>query len=348
MSPELSTPVTARTRWIILLVITGVVLAGAGIYAVSAFQRFQQGQLAGSSVKVASGDTALPVEPFVLFRNTAAGQGYGKAATVPLDDVQGARSVSGVACDRVYGNHQSMVCLRTNRGLVTSFEAAVYNADYQQGSSEAVPGVPSRARIDPTGTMMSSTVFVTGHSYAGSGFSTETVIRPLAGGDSPGNLEKFTFIVNGETVTATDRNMWGVTFVPGDPDSFYATTSSSGRLWLVRGSISARTLTAVHDGVECPSISPDGTRIGFKKNTGTQVAPHWKIAVLDLGSGVETVLAETASVDDQVEWLDNNFLLYGLPRADQPGDSDIWKIPAVQDSAPELFIEHAWSPSVVH
>ncbi|WP_286138748.1 hypothetical protein [Arthrobacter sp. OV608] len=193
---------------------------------------------------------------------------------------------------------------------------------------------------------MATTVFVTGHSYAGTGFSTETVIRSLDGTTPAANLEAFALLVNGQQVTAADRNIWGVTFVPSQADVFYATAASSGRHWLVRGSIANRTLTAIHDGVECPSISPDGTRIAYKKNTGAGLIPHWKAAVLDLATGTETVLGETRSIDDQIEWLDNASLLYGLPRTGEAGDSDIWRIPARAGSSPELYIEHAWSPSV--
>ena len=105
------------------------------------------------------------------------------------------------------------------------------------------------------------------------------------GGGGTGNLEDFALMVNGTRITAADRNIWGVTFAPGDSDTFYATAASSGRIWLVKGSISARTLTAIHDGVECPSLSPDGTRIAYKKNTGGTLTPHWRVAFLDWPPG---------------------------------------------------------------
>ena len=138
-----------------------------------------------------------------------------------------------------------------------------------------------------------------------------------------------------------------MTFAPGQSDTFYATAASSGRIWLVKGSISARTLTAIHDGVECPSLSPDGTRIAYKKNTGGPLAAHWRVAFLDLATGKETVLSEPRSVDDQIEWLDDQTLLYGLARDGAAGDSDIWQINADPASRPSIYIEHAWSPSVV-
>ena len=122
-------------------------------------------------------------------------------------------------------------------------------------------------------------------------------------------------------------NLWGVTFV--DDDTFYATAASGGKTWLVRGSLSAKQLTSIRDDVECPSLSPDGTRIAFKKH-GDLPAGQWRLAVYDLATGTETALAETRSVDDQVEWLDDDHVLYGLPR-DRPAAprrSDVWVVPA--------------------
>ncbi|MCD4853215.1 hypothetical protein LN996_20545 [Arthrobacter sp. AK01] len=333
-----------KMRWGILLTVTVIVLVGAGIYAFGAYQRFEESRTAASSVGVTAGQP-LPNAPFVLFRNTASGQGYGNAATVPLSAPGGTRAVSEQECDRVYGAAETVVCLKTNRGLVTTFEAAVLDRDWQVQRSWPVPGIPSRTRISPDGSMIATTVFVTGHSYATAGFSTATEIS-LPGGSS-GNLEDFALMVNGERLVATDRNIWGVTFAPGENDVFYATAASSGRIWLVRGSLSAKTLTAIHDNVECPSISPDGKRIAYKKNDGGALAAHWKVAVLDLATGQEVVLSEKRSVDDQIEWLDNQNLLYGLADEAVEGDSNIWQLGTTPGDQPAMFIAHAWSPSVV-
>ncbi|WP_346926095.1 hypothetical protein [uncultured Arthrobacter sp.] len=339
-------PAGSRARWGILLVITALVIAAAGAYAATAFGRFQESRTAVSTARVASGAAVL-TKGSVLFRNTAPGQGYGTIGTVPLSDPAGERSLAAVACDRVYGTLENVVCLKTNRGLVTNFEAVLLNPEWQQTRSWALPGIPSRTRMSPDGSLVSTTVFVSGHAYGTAGFSTETTITAPQGGGGTGNLEDFALMVNGSRVTAADRNIWGVTFAPGDSDTFYATAASSGRIWLVKGSISARTLTAIDDGVECPSLSPDGTRIAYKKNTGATLAPHWRVAILDLATGKETVLSEPRSVDDQIEWLDNQTLLYGLARDGAPGDSDIWRINADPAARSSIYIEHAWSPSVV-
>lgn len=333
-----------RLRWGILLAVTALVLAAAGVYAVGAYQRFEESRTAAPSVGVTAGEP-LPGVPFVLFRNTAAGQGYGNAATVSLSAPAGTRAVSDKACDRVYGTASEIVCLKANRGLVTSYQADLLDSGWQVQRSWPLPGIPSRTRLNADGSMIATTVFVTGHSYATAGFSTETEISTATG--SAGNLEDFALTVNGQRLLAMDRNIWGVTFVPGQSDVFYATAASAGRIWLVKGSLAARTLTAVHDNVECPSISPDGTRIAFKKNDGGQLTAHWSVAVLDLASGREAVLSEKRSVDDQIEWLDNNTVLYGLPDENSEGDSNIWQLGTDPSSQPALFIPHAWSPSVV-
>ncbi|WP_224090803.1 hypothetical protein [Arthrobacter sp. StoSoilB13] len=97
-----------RLRWAILLAVTAVVLAAAGVYAVGAYQRFEQSSTAAPSVGVTAGQP-LPDVPFVLFRNTAGGQGYGNAATVALSSPDGTRAVSEQGLrqglrNRVHGN----------------------------------------------------------------------------------------------------------------------------------------------------------------------------------------------------------------------------------------------------
>ena len=102
------------------------------------------------------------------------------------------------------------------------------------------------------------------------------------------------------------------------------------------------------DDAECPSISPDGTEVAYKKRSTTVAGqPVWAMAVLDLATGDETLLAETRGLDDQVEWLDDDTLLYGLPRADVPGTTDVWEVDTSADAVPAVLIPGAWSPAVV-
>jgi Tol biopolymer transport system component len=137
-----------------------------------------------------------------------------------------------------------------------------------------------------------------------------------------------------------------VTFAKDD-DTFYATAATGGRTYLVRGDLSRRTLIAIRQNAECPSLSPDGSRVAYKVDVGGD-RPWWSLAVLDLATGRQTLLSgEKRNVDDQVEWLDDDTLLYGLPREDQPGVTDVWSVDTHPGAAPGLLIEQAWSPSVV-
>jgi hypothetical protein len=335
---------TARVRWGVLLAVTVLALGGALAYGVHAFLGFQARSGAASAVSVKSSGSTVQGDR-VVFRNTASGAGYGMVAVVPLEVPDSARSVTDLPCDRVYAVDDVLSCLRTDAGILTTFEAAVYDAAGQQRDAWPLPGIPSRTRISPDGQLVATTSFVTGHSYAGTGFSTETVIKSVDGTDF-GNLQDFTMLVGDSELTTVDRNVWGVTFAD-DGDTFYATAASSGSTWLMQGSLAARTLTALRSTAECPSISPDGKRVAYKKNRGTGPLMHWDITVLELASGKETVIPMEQSVDDQLEWLDDSTLLYGQPRAGAVGDSDVWAIEAAADSRPELLIEHAWSPAVV-
>ncbi|MGP5220752.1 hypothetical protein [Arthrobacter rhombi] len=157
-------------------------------------------------------------------------------------------------------------------------------------------------------------------------------------------MEDFTILIDGNQLTAVDRNVWGVTFA-GD-DKFFATVGSGDNTWLVSGSLEQRTMTSVVENAECPSISPDGKQAAFKKRRTGAGPVHWDIAVLELDSKKETVIRLRNGFDDQLEWLDNSTLLYGAPRDGAIGDSDIFSLEVAPNARPELFIEHAWSPSV--
>jgi hypothetical protein len=62
--------------------------------------------------------------------------------------------------------------------------------------------------------------------------------------------------------------------------------------------------------------------------------------VLDLETKREVALAETRSVDDQVEWLDDDRILYGLIQ-------DVWVVRADGSGVPRIYIPNALSPAVV-
>jgi hypothetical protein len=339
---------TPRTRAILLIGLTVVLLGGAVAYGVFSFVSYQsraQGPSQVETVDAGAGAGGPASGPRIVFRNTASGAGYGLVASVPLDDPMGPRTVTKTACDRVYATTDYQMCLHTDRGVVTTFNATLTDAKGATVKEWPLPGVPSRTRISADSKLVAQTSFITGESYATIGFSTQTTISTASGTDY-GSLEGFTFVIDGQPVTAADRNFWGVTFA-SDDDTFYATGATGGKTWLVRGDLAARTLTAVHPSAECPSLSPDGSKVAYKKVVSSGATTTWTLAVLDLGSGSETVLPIPQSVDDQALWLDDSTLLYGQADPKAIGDSNVWAVAADGSSAPKLFLPHAWSPSVV-
>ena len=70
-----------------------------------------------------------------------------------------------------------------------------------------------------------------------------------------------------------------------------------------------------------------GINLVFKQR-GDLPLGKWRLGDYDIASGKVTPLAETRSVDDQVEWLDDTDVLYALPRGGtQPEVDDIWTVP---------------------
>lgn len=284
---------------------------------------------------------ALPGEPFVLFRSLDRSEpaDYGRIGVAPAADPGGAREVGGPACERVHFAAGVGICLEVADRFPLSYKATVLDDELLPTGSVPLNGFPSRARVSPDGRLGSVTTFVSGHSYAELGvFSTETRIIDMERGEILiDNLEDVPVTLDGDVVDSVDVNFWGVTFAP-DGDRFYATLSTAGRTHLVEGSIGERRMTVIHENAECPSLSPDGTRVAYKKRTGGDGL--WRLTVLDLASMSETQLAEEQPIDDQVEWLGSEAVLYKNGEA-------VWSVPADGSGAPERLIAGADSPAAV-
>ncbi|MFI7607404.1 TolB family protein [Micromonospora sp. NPDC049366] len=335
---------SVRARIAVLVAVLLVAVVGAGGY-VWRERQSQAHSRATASVPTRTDLAAVRAQPHLVFRSTALGDGYGRVAAVPLSAPDGPRAFTPASCERVYATAAEAVCLSAERGVVTTYRAQLLDRDWQPQRDLPLTGVPSRARLSRDGSLVATTTFVFGDSYANPGqFSTRTVVS-RSRAEVVGDLETFRLVVDGRTVTAADRNLWGVTFA--DDDRFYATAASGGKTWLVEGHLSTRQLTALRRDAECPSLSPDRTRIAFKKH-GDLPPGRWRLAVYDLATGAETLLAETRSVDDQVEWLDDEQVVYGLARQSQgTASSDVWRVAADGSGSPRVLVPDAWSPAVV-
>ncbi len=334
---------SGRARLIALLAILVVVAGGAAGYVIVAHNRQAAAGAGSGPPRTDIGSVAN--RSHLVFRNTALGDGYGFVAMVPLSAPDGPRAVTAVSCDRVYATAGNALCLVANRALTTTYRQRLLGPSWASNWESQLTGLPSRARLSRDGSLAATTTFVYGDGYTNPGqFSTQTLVR-RADGTEVANIEQFPLMVDGRLVTAADKNLWGVTFA--DDDRFYATAASGGKTWLVEGSLSARRVTALREDAECPSVSPDRTRIAFKKH-GSLAPGHWRLAVYDLNAGKETLLAEERSVDDQAEWLDDGHVLYGLPRGTAgTASTDVWMVPADGSGTPQVFVHDAWSPAVV-
>jgi Tol biopolymer transport system component len=293
----------------------------------------------GSAPAVAAATVDASPGPRILFRSTAP-ESMGRVATVALGRAAGPRTVSAVACNRVYAAAGAVICLRPDGPLAT-YQLAILDQHLREVQNYPLVGVPNRSRVSPSGHWLAWTVFVTGDSYNGGKFSTRVGMLDTVTGQTVDTLETFSVFVAGRPYHAVDLNFWGVTFA--DDRTFYATMSTGGHRYLVVGDLTARTVRTLAAGVECPSLSPDGTRIAFKSAIDDNPAKGWRLSVLDLATRHRTPLAETRSVDDQAAWLDNTHVMYAVRRTAKA--SDVWSAPADGTGSPSLLIPDAESPA---
>ncbi len=258
--------------------------------------------------------------PFVLVR--AAGADAGRIDLVTYDpDTREPRSrrPTTLRCERVHLSADSVACMSYAPGMPGSSVLEVLGADLKPLLRYRVPqpSVISRTRLSRDGRHVGFTVFVAGHDYGTPG-AFETVMTII---DVP--ERRIVVTTNGVVVShegrpiagtpetsvkPTELNLWGSTFDPAQPDRFAMTVAIGGRPWLALGSLSKGAATTLRPDVECPSYSPDGRRIAFKKLRPDRQG--WNPAVLDLATGTETVFADRRSIDDQIEWLDDDTIVY--------------------------------------
>ena len=283
--------------------------------------------------------------PLFLVRHTGTDKSYGRLATETAEG----REATPLNCERVYFAAGRGICLDARRGAITTYSAILFDARFQQSATLPLPGIPSRARISPDGRYAAFTVFVSGHSYDSAGFSTHTsIVDSVTGAPVVANLEQMEVWSNGSRLQAADFNFWGVTFMR-DSSRFYATLGTGGVAYLIEGNLATNRLTVIKDGVECPSLSPDNTRVAFKKRVPGTGLPKWRIAVLDLATLTETLANEERYVDEQLVWLNDREILYtqaaegALSRA----VTDVWVVPADGTGQPKLLLHEAASPTPV-
>jgi WD40-like Beta Propeller Repeat len=253
-----------------------------------------------------------------------------------LDEGHLRKQSGDLACERVYFAAGHGVCMGVAPSGV-EYTASTFNSKLQREHTITLTGLPSRTRVSPDGRYGAMTVFVTGDSYLSSptAFSTRTTVLEMASGEQVSQLEQFKVSKDGKPFDAVDFNFWGVTFDPSDSDHFYATLGTGGDHYLVEGSVSKESMTVLRPGVECPSLSPDGKQIAYKSRIGDEA--RWHLRVLDVATLDDHAVAEERSIDDQVEWLDDDTLVYSDGR-------NVYTVPADGSGASTVLVRDATSP----
>jgi len=283
----------------------------------------------------------------VLVVNRVPGEDYRRLTVVRPD---GTRTMLDRRCDRVHVGGGIGACAAPVNAALGGWETLIFDASVSglPVISDHSSAFPSRMRVAADGSVVTATGFVTGRSYADVGGDATTIVVLLdVAEDKLSGLVQYE--LDRPALSTEAAQYWGVSFADPAGDTFYATAHLGDGPVVVRGERESRTLSQpLFDG-SCPSVSPDGSKMVYK---AARPEGGFDLAVHDLATGETRLLNEQRSVDDQVEWLDDDTILYALHadgEADEAVDPsfDIWKLDLAEGSEPELFIPAASSPAVV-
>jgi len=276
--------------------------------------------------------------PHLVFQNVVRNEDYAETSLVPLDSPGGMRVATCLVCERVHFAAGHGVCLAAEHGAESSYFAQVFGADFAPTTRIGLDGAPTFARVSPDGRMAAVSFQTSPPTELMPIAPSQTWLLDTTSGQVLADLAKFALVRDGVAVAAPDADYLGVTF-KRDGDGFYVSVRFGGNIYLAEGSISAQRLNVLRDRVSAPSLSPDESRLAFASLVSS-VGPTWRFHLLDLATGVDRELPETRSIDDQMEWMGGDQLLYGL-------STDIWSVGADGASAPLPFLFGGLSPAVV-
>ena len=272
----------------------------------------------------------------LLFVSMIPDRTAGSVAVAPLSDPAGTRALSDLRCERVAYAGGRGLCLNRVGGEEAESEVEVFDSKFDVEREFELAGLPSRARVSANGRYGALTMFEPAEENTNESFATKTKIIDLESGEEAVDLEQLPVTKDGKPFSTGDLHFSSVTFA-GDSDHFYASLGSGSSGHLLEGSIRDRALEVIADRADSPSLSPDGTRVAFRRVVGAE--GNWRLFVLDLATMKAKRLAGNEPIDDQAEWLDDDHVMYG-------NDNKLWVVAADGSGKPEKLLSFAVSPAV--
>jgi hypothetical protein len=283
-----------------------------------------------------------PANIAMAFVSRVPGGDYGRVGYLDFD---GERVQTQLECARVDLNVWRGVCLSASSGISGSGQGLITDPALVPTTTFGLT-TPSRAAVSPSGSIVAWTGFTLGHSYLEPGeFATLTQLISIERRQAADLETSFSTYDADGLIRDADRNYWGVSFV--DEDRFFATVGFDGETAIVEGRISTSRLDVVFENATCPEVSPDGSTVVAKEQRGD----HFQLVAIDVATGSRRDLGERRSIDDQVEWLDEDTIVYAVPNPDEGTVAqpvfDIWVVDTEPGAEPRLVVPFADSPAVV-
>jgi hypothetical protein len=337
--------VMASSRRLVALIVAGLAIAGiavAGVGAGGTADGTEGPSYPASGVSVTSdGEGAASSGGRMLVRAVDDLAPRMDGRLYEISDDAAASPAGRLACKQVHASAAGPgLCMAlSDDGF--RYEGIVFDGDYGVLRRFPIDGVPDRARVSGDGRYGAYTAFdrgsAGGYFANANAFSTDTRIVDMRTGRVLLRLGSGLEVLReGRRYNPASPQFWGVTFADGD--RFYATMATDFVHLLIEGDVSSKKAHVIGRNVECPSLSPDGQRIAYKRRI--KYTDRWRFHVRDLQTGRDVALAETRSIDDQPEWLDDDRIVYSDDRA-------VFTVPADGTGRPERLVEGAASPAVV-
>ena len=327
------------SRNIVLPAVLGLVLVSAIVYLAPRFREFAA---TAPAVRSAS---AIIDPPSVMFRTLWPKDMHGRIGMVQTDARESTRYVAELSCARVaYAAGSGLCLIEEPAGTTVTHAAFIFNRAFTRGRRIDLSGIPTRARVSPDGRIAAITVYGEEHLPGGEErLASWSVIVDVAAGRVVADLRDFKIDRGDGPAFEGPLDFSSVAFAH-DSNRFFATVTTTAERYIVAGLVDARRMTVVASGLASEALSPDAARLVAKQRVGDR--GRWQVVVFDLGTKNAWPLNQgDRSVDDQVEWLDGEHVVYH-DATDQ--GTHVWALSTDGVTPPRLLVRDAYSPSVQH